>query len=835
METKSAEEMPVNADENKNYPEYWIKWINNCKKNPNYQRHINQTREAYREFLKSEENDDQYRTQDRADIPRVYPAYYSAVNNLEPAFYSRTPELVTDTRFDIQDPVAVTMSLITERLGVYLMENSHFDDVMSMSVSDFIHGAKATNQIVYYANVDETGMADPLSQKICMAPACYDEILHSPNAKISSDITEMAYYFCYSKEEAESKGFDMEALKSYSWKSSPNQSVDQLAKRGRPVSTGEKYIDGYEIYCKDNKTVYWVSEGLPGRFLKPPAIDPYGFRNFFPSPPFIIQGKPPKNMFPTPAWIQLRPVALQLHQMYQRIFGLIDAVRRRAIVDGNEEVVALLNAGDQEFISATSLKSIVEKGGLQNMIWYLPVQELVNAINELNQQEQIFIANFDKWAGVPDIVQGLSDPIETLGAQEIKAGASHDRFKNAKKKVQQLARDSIEMMIDLAYKVFDDNKIAEIVGYQYMQPKDQQQFPQALELLRNDEARLVRIGIDTDSMTFVDKGLQTQRLNAAVTTVTQGLKQAAEMLQTSPDFALVGLQAVLLSLNQSEVGKKFMAPATKAIQDLIAQAEAAKQQPPPPPPPDPAMIRIEADKEMFYTKMNAELPMKQQQMELDHQYRMAQIGAADQKNINDANLKAQEIQAKILDIQTTSANAQQKIAVDGQYWLEENQIEARRNEIMNEANQSKNMIEMTKVELNKTIEENKIMLQQTIEDSKATMEALRLQLEKQRDDAVAYEKLVEEQRLKMEDQRRKDEQLFEVLKHITSTQEKTKDAVLQSRNISAQPPQSQPINVSVVMPKPTAKIGTITTGANGNPIVKIEPVEMEENESESDD
>ena len=43
------------------------------------------------------------------------------------------------------------------------------------------------------------------------------------------------------------------------------------------------------------------------------------------------------------------------------------------------------------------------------------------------------------------------------------------------------------------------------------------------------------------------------------------------------------------------------------------------------------MIRIEADKEMFYTKMNAELPMKQQQMELDHQYRMAQIGAADQK------------------------------------------------------------------------------------------------------------------------------------------------------------------------------------------------------------
>ena len=87
----------------------------------------------------------------------------------------------------------------------------------------------------------------------------------------------------------------------------------------------------------------------------------------------------------------------------------------------------------------------------------------------------------------------------------------------------------------------------------------------------------------------------------------------------------------------------------------------------------------------------------------------------------------------------------------------------------------------------------------------------------------------------MEDQRRKDEQLFEVLKHITSTQEKQKMQFYKVEIFQQPATTITAINVSVVMPKPTAKIGTITTGANGNPIVKIEPVEMEENESESDD
>ena len=114
-----------------------------------------------------------------------------------------------------------------------------------------------------------------------------------------------------------------------------------------------------------------------------------------------------------------------------------------------------------------------------------------------------------------------------------------------------------------------------------MQQKDQERFSQALELLRNDEARFVRIGIDTDSMTFVDKGLQTQRLNAAVTTVTQGLKQAAEMLQTSPDFALKQGFKPFALLNQRKSARSSWLLLQKAIQDLLHKQRQQNNNPPP--------------------------------------------------------------------------------------------------------------------------------------------------------------------------------------------------------------------------------------------------------------
>ena len=844
----SKEYEAESESDRRNSPTFWLKWIKGAKTYRPRERHIRSTSEAWREYNKDTEVEDVQYSQDNQQRAPIYPAYKFAIDTAEPALYSRTPDIVTERRFDINDPVSNTMSLIAERLGEYLMHNSNFDDVMNMAVADYFHAAKTTTQVIYDAALrdvrktiqlvkhenseeylTEDGspypqenpvMMDPMtgmysgeidaqevieeSQKLYLAPATYDEILHTPSAKYQFDINEIAYYFCYTKEEAEMK-FDEAALEGYPWRASPNTGLANPAekKEARPTETADKYMDGWEIWCKISKTVYWVSEGAPGKFLKEPKKDPYGLKHFFPSPSFILQGKPSKNMFPTPNYVHLRPTLMQLHLMYERVFGLIDSVRRRAIVDGDADVIAALNGGDQEFISAKSLKGIVEKGGLNNMIWYIPVQELVAAITELNALEDRFTDNFEKWFGVPDIVQGVSDPIETLGAQEIKANAQQDRFKNAKKKVQQLARDSIEMMVDLALKVFSYQKIARICGYEYMEEGDKQRFPQALATLRDDEERTIRIGIDTDSMTFVDQGLKNQRLNAAINTVTNGLKQATDMMQINTEAGVVAMQTVLAALSLSDVGKKFSDGVKASIDSLIKKAQEPLP-PPPPPQPSPDVL----------AKIQSEQQIAMQKMQLDQEYRMAQLRETQIKNQTDANLKVSEIQnnsnlkaqdqqIKIMDIQERANAAAAKTQSDAYYWEQENQISFEQNQITRESNAARTQIEMMNAALSDKVAQ-----------TQATLDALQLKLDKQRDDFAMMEKIRDDARLERQ-------QVLDHIQNLTSITTKISESP--KAVTSAAVPSLPAINIH--MPKSKKRVGKITTDEKGNPSVEISDAE----------
>ena len=723
--SSDAKDVPASATgddplDSKNTVDYWFKWLKAARTNKYAERHRKDSLEAWKQYEKDYET--RSNQQDTSDKLCVYPIYWSSSQYLESAFYARTPQIITTREFEINDDIANTMSLISERIGKYQVRNSNFDSVMQSSVGDFIHAAKATNQVVYEAKItaqkkrnpllpvqqpvqpgaiplppmqqgdgqldgqlqdgspaeeqapqqfttpegqehtgevlqDEQGyffetdeeIADPATQKIYLAPVCFDEILHTPNAKTFNDITEIAYYFTFTKDEAEDK-FTPEVLRNYPWKDGtqkPDKSVDDLG--DDRANSPDKFMDGWEIYCKTTGKVYWVSESYRQDFLKPAATDPYKLKNFFPSPPFIVQNKPRKNLYPRPTYVQLKPTLDQLNLMYERVFGLIDSIRRRAIVDGDEDVVNALNAGDQEFVSAKSLKNIVEKGGLDKMIWYIPVQELVQAISELGALEDRFKANASEWFGIPDILRGMSDPIEAMGTQQIKASAAQDRFKLAKKSVQQLARDSIEMMVDLALQVYSDEKIQRICGFQFMDPADQQRFPQALAALRDDEERIIRIDIETDSLTFVDDDLIAQRRNQAIQNTMSGIQGLAPLMQQNPTMGTIALKALLLQLENTNEGKEFQ----DQIKQLGKELTEAAQTPPPPAQPDP-MIAIK----------QGELALKQQQAAADSQFRVQELELKQQMETNNYAIKEATVQIQGLAVQSKAQADQTKHDLD---------------------------------------------------------------------------------------------------------------------------------------------------------------------------
>lgn len=629
--------------EERDTPEFWRKWIKVADKAG--ESHRQMAKMAWDEYENSDEK-----------IKRPYPIYYSSCKTLEPAYYAKTPDLTTKRRFDIKDEIAMTGCLITERLGEYLLESVEFDACMHAAVQDFIHADKSTLQIVYDQSTKQQEDRVPLSpadtgeyyddmggvwaedvyqdaegffgkrvndqlaeQSIKLVSAPYDEIIHTPDAKSYSEVREIGYHFCLNKDEAEARFGDK--AKTIQWKSKKaikrgGDTWEGGAERENVESIGQ-YVEGWEIWSKPNRRVYWITDQYQGGFLDD-RDDPYKLREFFPSPPFIIGSKPSRSLYPTPAFGQLLPLIEDMHESAEKFHELLSGIERRAMVNSSDEdfLLALNSRGNGTYVSAPNLTNIVEKAGIESLIYWVPVQPLTEALTEMNGIQEKFKNEFFEWFGVPDILRGATEAVETASAQQLKAEAAHDRFKWNKKLVAQLARDAIEMMIDLALGVFTDDKIAQCVGYEFMSPEDQARFPAALEMLRSDTARVIRIDIETDSMSFVDDQLRAQQIGQVVQSVTAGLKEVASMLEISPQAAAIGLQALLLSLDTMPAGKKLTDGIKQTVEDLIEQAKNPPE--PPPPPPDYEAMKIQVEQQKIQAQsMRDQMDAQAKMRELD--------------------------------------------------------------------------------------------------------------------------------------------------------------------------------------------------------------------------
>lgn len=669
---------------------YWLRWIASAKKAAK-QNHWPDSQAAWAEYEFTSSKDESVTDNKK----KGYQIYWASCAILYPSFYARTPKVKCKRINGIEDEMALTMSLISDRLGQFLVDHGNFDDAMLDAVGDFIHASKATTQVIYTTETetqrvplqqsagedgepvfykdsvdkpydgdfeqDDTGaygseeVAREETQQITLAPVCFDEVLHTPNAKTQSEIMDMAYKFSLEKDEAEEK-----------FNTGPDGKSKGLA---LPYKTSDQYrddddtaealdlpglcLEGWEIYCAATKKVYWVSEDYKDDVLLI-EDDPYGLYKFFPSPAFKLVNKHRKSLYPTPTWVYLEATANQLHTLYYRMFRLIDAVRRRAIVfNASPELIAALNKLEgEEFISAGDTMNILDKGGLKDLIQYVDVQELVAALSEAMNVEEHFKNTFFEWFGVPEVMRGNSDPGKTAEAVSIENESAVNRFRYNKKQIVDLARDSAEMMLDLALKVFSDQKIAQLCGYDYLEagdpgspavppsqenpkglpavppkPGHKERFLEALTRLRSDRERVIRVDFETDATSFRDEERDLNRQKLISDTVLQGLAQLSNIQH--PANYRIALQMLLSVVNA-------MGGSTQS-EDLIRQAmsdlQKEKDAPQAPPPPDYESMKIQ----VATSKVQAD----QQKTQLENEVKMREISVKEME----AQMKAQADQA----------------------------------------------------------------------------------------------------------------------------------------------------------------------------------------------
>lgn len=649
---------------------YWLRWIKSAKKAA--KKHWEDAKSAYSEYERMSRDSDS-----RDSANRAYPIYNRSCRKLESAYFARPPKVKCKRAHGIEDEMALTMCLIADRLGQWNVDNSGFAEAMQATVRDFIHAAKGAPQLIYESDYSEQPVTlqsmvksegeepiyyeenpeEPIdddeevfqntdsgeyfynkrmpvedTQKIRLAPLLYDEVLHTPNAKCPYEITEMAYKFCMPREEAEEK-FNPKNNRKLPYTTSKEDDEDR-EKGLQYISDDEpgQYLHGWECWCLKTKTVYYVCEDWKtGILLKLP--DPYGLEGFFPSPAFIISSKHRNSMYATPGWVFLEAIANQLHTLYHRIHRLIDSIRRRALVRGSPELVDELNRLDgEEFISTGNLDEILEKSTLADTIEYMPVKELVEALSEALKLKEDFKQEFYEQFGVPDILRGISDPQETAAAQELKTDNANDSFRVDKEQIINCARNCVEMMLDLSLREFSDEKIARICGYEFLEagtpaepPSDanpqgtaailghKERFFEALNKLRNDEERNIRIDFETDSTSFRDEAKELEKQRMISDTVLQGLATLSNIQHPgNMQVALKMLLAVLEAMGGTSQSEDM-------IKQAVAELKKAEAQPQQTPPDYEAMkIQVQQQKNQLDAQAKQQdLAVKAQKLELE--------------------------------------------------------------------------------------------------------------------------------------------------------------------------------------------------------------------------
>jgi hypothetical protein len=386
----------------------------------------------------------------------------------------------------------------------------------------------------------------------------------------------------------------------------------------------------WEIWCKEDRTVYWYVEGFNRILDEKP--DPLGLDDFYPFPKPMIARPTTRALVPRPDFLLGQDLYNEIDNLSTRIKLLEDAIRVAGVYDASSTEVArlLTDAGFNKLYPATNCAMFAEKGGLKGAVDWFPLEQVVNAIKILTEKRAEKIGLLQQVTGWSDIMRGQSNASETLGAQQMKAQYGSVRIEKFRNEFARYATDLQRIRAEIIAKHFDPKTIIERSNV--LHTPDAAMAEQAAQLIK-DKLSAYRIEVKPESINLTDYATLRQE-RAEVVTALGGLVAAtAPLIQAAgplaADFVLAAGAWLLAGIKG---GDSLEAEFDQFRAKLQKQAEQAAMQPPPPDP------KLEAAKAQAAAKIEgAKIDMAGKQMDMqvkaaEHRMDMAKLGAEVQAN-----------------------------------------------------------------------------------------------------------------------------------------------------------------------------------------------------------
>ena len=492
---------------------------------------------------------------------------------------------------------------------------------------------------------------DTVCVDVC--PVHYRDNLHNPNARWQEEITWKAYKSALNRSQFRAKFGSVEGIVF----SVPGEENSTQTSSGKTKS--EPTANIWECWDKETNKLSWIAEGKKDAFLTPlqsdgqpyEGDDPYELDGFFPSPDYILGTVGPDSIIPVPDYIQLKPFIDQIHGLAERLQIHVRALKTQGIYDagipGLKEAIEGLGSG--QFAALQNFQELVDEGGrtgLEKLIRFFPMKEIAEVVQLLMQVIQDYEAKFLEVWGIPDIVRGADNPEEGYQKQQQKGEWMSLRATVPGRAFQGMVRQSIELMCDLALKMFPKRKLEDVIGVQYMPEEDQAVWPQVLLLLQDDDERKIRIDIQTDSTITMNENVELEQRNYVAKIVTEGFSSIATATAQDPDFAPAALQALIDVVAGTQKGKSI-----EGMLRALQKKKLEQMENPAPPPPDPKIQVEQMKQEGKMRELQAKSQLDQSKQAGDFQIQQAKA---------ESEMMIEQIQAEA-DIQTTMAKIQAEV------------------------------------------------------------------------------------------------------------------------------------------------------------------------------
>lgn len=560
---------------------------------------------------------DLYHSKNPAD--NTFNILWSNVETLRPAVYNSTPRPDVRRRFRDADPQGKVASTVLERALTFQLDQNDFDHEIQQVVLDVLVSGRGIARELYvpvFGQMDESregewlDEAEPAQEVVDETGATrhvrWDKFRRGAGSKWS-ELPWIGFEHDFGFDELV-RMFGREKAEKCPLSEAPPEAQHQDKECRQLLKTAKVY----EVWDKASRRVLFICEGYKAEPLLV-VDDPLKLTNFWPTPRAIYAIEDSESLVPAVPYKKYEAQAKELNRITTRINKIVNALKvRGAYASHLAEVGRIISADDNQMVAIENASEIANMGGLDKAIWIMPIDRLVQVLEGLYIAREKTIQAIYEITGLGDVMRGVSNPHETLGAQQIKSQWGSLRLQRLQRDVQRFIRDLLNIKGEMIAEHFMPETLEAMTGIQLPSAEEKQLLEQKLAmsqqpglmgqpanpqaqgeteqikeilslpsweevmaLLKSDTLRQYRIDIETDSTVQETVMRDAQGMQEAITGIGALFATVAPAVQAgylSVDVVKSLASAVARSARMGQ-----------AVEDAIDQIE----QPPPQPGLDP--------------------------------------------------------------------------------------------------------------------------------------------------------------------------------------------------------------------------------------------------------